>query len=333
MKSTGISFLLIFCYCCNIQAQYAPQAGLAGSTAISATSGQFAAWATGCTVQRGFMDIANPSLGYASDGDSSLATGPADDNAVSLGDSGVADLTFTHPIFNGPGPDFAVFENGFRNTTDSTLAFLELGFIEVSSDGIHYYRFPASSLTQTQVQLGNNSYIDAANLNNLAGKYIAMYGTPFDLDDLAGISGLDLNNITHVRVIDVVGSVGSHSSYDSAGRMVNDPYPTPYPSCGFDLDAVGVINELYESVTQLPDNVSVSVYPNPAVEKIFVSVKTQSPLPISATLTSISGSMLQQCVLNESYNEIMINQYPSGMYFLTLCDLNGNRWVEKITKR
>ncbi len=333
MKPIAIFLLLFFFTFGNVRAQYAPQAGLAGSTAISATSGRFAAWASGCTVQRGFMDIANPSLGYASDGDSSLATGPADYNAVSLGDSGVADLTFTHPIFNGPGPDFAVFENGFRNTTDSTLAFLELGFIEVSSDGIHYFRFPASSLTQTQVQLGNNSYIDAANLNNLAGKYIAMYGTPFDLDDLAGISGLDVNNITHVRIIDVVGSVGSHSCYDSAGRMVNDPYPTPYPSCGFDLDAVGVINELYESVKQLQDNISVSVYPNPAVEKIIVSVKTPLPLPISATLTSISGSMLQQCVLTESTNEVLIGQYPSGMYFLTLCDVNGNKWVEKITKR
>ena len=279
------------------------------------------------------MNIANPSLGYASDGDSSLAIGPADDNTVSLGDSGVADLTFSHPLFNGPGPDFAVFENGFRNATDSSLAFLELGFIEVSSDGTNYFRFPASSLTQTQIQVGNNSYIDAANLNNLAGKYIAMYGTPFDLDDLAGTPGLDVNNITHVRVIDVVGSIGSHASTDRAGRMVNDPYPTPYPSCGFDLDAVGVINELNESVTQLPDNVLVSVFPNPAADKIIVSLKAQLPLPLSAAVTSLSGSILQQCILNDTKNEIMIGTYPSGMYFLTLCDVNGNRWVEKIIKR
>ncbi len=333
MKFTVISLISFLSFFCNVLAQYAPQAGLTGSTAISATSGRFAAWATGCTIQRGFMDIANPTLGYASIGDSSQAIGPADDNTVSLGDSGIADLTFIHPIYNGPGPDFAVFENGFRNATDSSLAFLELGFVEVSSDGIHYFRFPANSLTQTQVQVSNNSYIDAANLNNLAGKYVGMYGTPFDLDDLIGIPGLDVNNITNVRIVDVVGPINGHASLDSAGRRINDPYPTPYPSCGFDLDAIGVIHELYESVKQLPGNISVNIYPNPASDGVVVSITNQFPSGLKASLTNITGIVLQQIILSDKNNEILMGQYPSGMYFLTLSDLNGNRWLEKITKR
>ena len=329
------SLLLIFSLlCCSAYAQYAPQAGLPGSTAISASSSLFVGWASQCTVYRGFMDIANPSLGYASAGDSSLAIGHADGYVVSLGDSGVAVLTFQHPIYNGDGPDFAVFENGFRNVSDSTLAFLELAFVEVSSDGINYFRFPATSLTPDNVQLGNPDYVTASKLNNLAGKYISMYGTPFDLEELSGIVGLDINNVTNVRIVDVIGDIGAHASRDSMGRVINDPYPTAFASGGFDLDAVGLINEVdITQVRSLPDNVSVSVFPNPATDKVVVSVAGVIPAGLQATLTTITGNVLLQCAIAQGSNTLSLAQYPAGMYYLVLNDANGNRWVEIITKR
>ncbi|MFN6048554.1 MAG: T9SS C-terminal target domain-containing protein, partial [Bacteroidota bacterium] len=56
------------------------------------------------------------------------AEGPAASNGVvSLGDGGIATLTFDPPITNGDGFDFAVFENTFLDT------FLELAFVEVST--------------------------------------------------------------------------------------------------------------------------------------------------------------------------------------------------------
>ncbi len=327
-------FFIFYFLITAAHAQYAPQAGLPGSTAISASSSVFVGWATQCNVQRGFMNIADTSLGYASSGDSSLAIGPADGYAVSLGDSGISVVTFTHPIYNGGGPDFAVFENGFLNTSNDSQAFLELAFVEVSSDGVNYFRFPATSLTQFNTQLGNPDYVTASNLNNLAGKYIAMYGTPFDLDELSGIPGLDVNNVTHVRLIDVVGDINGHSSHDSAGRVINDPYPTAFPSGGFDLDAVGLINEVgITEVKTLPGNVSVTVFPNPATDNIFVSIKGAMPGGLNATLTSVTGNILQQSVSPGNGSAISVAQYPAGMYYLVLCDANGNKWVEKVTKR
>jgi hypothetical protein len=62
----------------GLLAQYAPQAGLSGSTAISAGGSQFVAWATGCNVHRGYLDIADTTLGYATLGDSSYAIGAPD---------------------------------------------------------------------------------------------------------------------------------------------------------------------------------------------------------------------------------------------------------------
>src|SRR5690606_10864157 len=99
--------------------------------------------------------------------------------------------------------------------------------------------------------VGEN-YMNARLLNNLAGKYVGGYGTPFDLQEMANISGLDINNITHVRIIDVVGSINGNTRFDASNRKINDPYPTPFPVGGFDLDAVAVLHQTWPAnVTNL----------------------------------------------------------------------------------
>ncbi len=334
MKKASYLGLLQLFIALAMQAQYAPQAGVPGSDAIGATSPQIVGWATQCYLQRGFMDIANPSLGYASLGDSSLAIGPANLDIVSLGDSGVATLTFSSPIANGAGPDFVVFENGFLDPANDSLAFLELAFVEVSSDGVHFYRFPATSLTQTSVQIGNNDYMNAANLHNLAGKYIGMYGTPFDLAEMAGIEGLNIGRVTHVRLVDVVGSVSGHSGYDSAGRMVNDPYPTPFPSCGFDLDAVGVIHQVANnSVSGLSNNTSISVYPNPFSEQLLISNQDLNNSSKLITLNDMTGRELIRVNAINTLSTINTSQLSAGLYYLNIITENGAQWVEKVTKQ
>ncbi len=223
--------------------------GTVGCDAIKADSSAFVAWATGITVVRGPRDISNPNSQPATTGADSNALGmPTLSNTsdvVCLGDGGMATLTFARPIRNGEGPDFAVFENSFGDS------FLELAFVEVSSDGERFVRFPATSLTPTDVQTDTYGSTDPTMINNLAGKYRIGYGTPFDLEELRDSTGIDIDSIVYVRVIDVVGSVDSqYATYDAFGHMVNDPWPTPFPAGGFDLTGVGVIHELIDS-TQL----------------------------------------------------------------------------------
>src|SRR5262245_36289935 len=84
---------------------------------------------------RGPIDIANPGLGLASFGAPEFALGPVDgDNfdVVSLGDGGHVTLFVEAGISNGPGDDFAVYENGFFAPGG---LFAELAFVEVSSNG------------------------------------------------------------------------------------------------------------------------------------------------------------------------------------------------------
>jgi len=220
---------------------YAPAAGQIGSTAIHMSDNAFIAWATGVEVDRGPQNITTPDGALASYGVAENALGAPQGTSygvVSLGDGGSATLTFDNAIRNGDGYDFAVFENGFSDT------FLEIGFVEVSSNGVDFFRFDAVSLTPTETQIGGFGAVDTTNLYNFAGKYRQGYGTGFDLEELDGIASLDIDNVSWVRILDVVGSIDpNYATYDSLGNIVNDPWATPFSSSGFDLDAVGVFYE------------------------------------------------------------------------------------------
>jgi len=330
-----IASLFAFCLLqIPLSAQYAPQAGITGSDAIPQNSPQIVTWATGCSIKRGLMDIAQPALGYSSSGDSSLAVGFADNMVVSLGDSGIATLVFSSPITNAPGPDFAVFENGFLNMADNEEAFLELAFVEVSSDGINYFRFPSTSLTQITQQIsgtgapGTGDYINARQINNLAGKYITKNGTPFDLEEMKEVAGLDVNAVTHVRLVDVIGSLNTHSSTDHSGNVINDPYPTPFPTCGFDLDAIAVLHQLSGTSVNTPQHVVTSIGPNPTYGSVFIRLKKNF---VQLVVTDLTGKKVLSSVC-DPLTEISLQNFQSGIYFFNFNDDKGNRWVERIVK-
>jgi hypothetical protein len=206
---------------------YPPAAGSVGTDAIAKDDPRFVQWVTG------HLD-----LQYGSDVDSTWRTpakayGPATDNyadIVCLGDAGRITLYFPHPIADGAGADFAVFENSFSNT------FLELAFVEVSSDGVNFFRFANDSRTASAV--GAFGTIDPTNLSGLAGKYRGGYGTPFDLASLTVSPLLDVKNVRFVRLVDIL---GNGTVTDSQGDPIYDPYPV-IGSAGFDLDAIGVIH-------------------------------------------------------------------------------------------
>lgn len=240
---------------------FPPAAGQPGSDAVAGNDSRLTLWAAAVDIVRGprLIDSANPNP--AGFGEASDAIRPADASpddpytVVSLGDGGSATVTFASPISDVSGPDFAVFENGF------SAGFLELAHVEVSSDGVNFFRFPSTSLTPASANIGEGGSVNPTNIRNLAGKYLAGYGTPFDLAELRAISpGLDIQRITHIRVIDVVGTNNPlYASTDSAGGIVIDPYPTNYFTGGFDLDAVGAVAA---TSTTWPDWIAAHGYSN-----------------------------------------------------------------------
>ncbi len=225
---------------------------------------------------------------------------------VCLGRSGEITLTFTHGIADGAGADFVVFENSFSDT------FLELGWVEVSSDGEHFVRFPNFSYTVDPV--GGFGQVDATFIYGYAGKYIQGYGTPFDLSELqitadeiaaegSGFSEeymadfnrnfpyLNVSLITHVKIIDIN---GDGSSFDSNGYHIYDPFKT-IGSAGFDLDAIGVMNEPFDD--RISQTIEFPSIPNQSLDfkQVELSAAASSGLPVDYVVTgpaTLSGHIL-----------------------------------------
>jgi hypothetical protein len=166
------------------------------------------------------------------------ALGPAEGtpgNVVALGRGGHIVLQFDPPMTDGEGPDLAVFENSLNDS------FLELAFVEVSSNGEDFARFPNSY--QGTEPVATYAGHEATWISGLAGKYRIGYGTPFDLANLVCDPGVtdgsvDITSITYVRIVDII---GDGETKDTAGRPIYDPYPT-VGSAGFDLDGVAALH-------------------------------------------------------------------------------------------
>lgn len=217
----------------TVVAAYPGPAGTPDTTAIARDDPRIAGWAAAVEALELGAGSDDPKLR-----DPARALGPAEGtalDAVSLGEGGTITLRFDPPIADGVGPDLAVFENGF------SASFLELGIVEVSSDGVHFVRFDCASLGTSP--LGPFGTLDTTLLAGLAGKYEQGHGTPFDLASLRArpevqVGALDLARVTLVRVVDVV---GDGSVTDSFGHPIYDPYPTTQ-TAGFDLDAVAALH-------------------------------------------------------------------------------------------
>lgn len=208
---------------------YSPAAGQLGSDAISATDPRIAEWASG---SENYIQGSPIASAYANPAN---ALGPASSSVfkvTSLGDGGQITLSFAEPIVAGAGggPDFAVFGNSFDGH------YLKLAYVQVSQDDVHWYTMPSASLTPKPSGSGWTflDSMDPTNIDGLAGKYIAGYGTPFRLGDVG------LTSAEYVRIIDII---GDGSELDSAGDPIYDPWPNDN---GFNVAGVAVLSAVPE---------------------------------------------------------------------------------------
>jgi hypothetical protein len=219
----------------DVGATYAPPPPDPTTTAVAYNDPRIVGWAEGCASY-----LQGPGVTDSQFATPSEAFGPAGTNTlavVSLGNGGSITLTFDAPITDGDGWDFAVYENSFASDV-----FLELGFVEVSSDGSQFARF--DSAFQSMVTPSVDSSGTAAQIGGLAGSYMVGYGTPFDLaalrnSPLVRDGAVNLTSIKYVRIVDII---GDGTTLDSFGRGIVDPLSSG-PTAGFDLDGIAVLNQ------------------------------------------------------------------------------------------
>lgn len=208
---------------------FPPAAGEPGSTAIPIDDSRIQRWVDTLVSYLPGEDV-DPQWQNANN-----AIGPASVNTfdvVSLGRGGQITLSLQSPLIRQTGPEFAVFDNAFSPN------FLELAYVEVSSDGENFVRFPTFSETPNLV--GSFGVMDTTKVLGFAGKYQIGFGTPFDLDQLPPHPQLDLEQIRFIRIVDVI---GNGSEVDSIGRPIFDPFPT-FISAGFDLNGIAALDPI-----------------------------------------------------------------------------------------
>jgi hypothetical protein len=206
---------------------YAPSPGINAANGIAARAlGPIGTGTGGQTVSLGDLTAEELSLGL-----------PA----------GSITLRMDRPLRDGPGWDLATFENGFYySPPEDDKFFAELAYVEVSSDGVTFARFPSVSLTTDLFAPFGAAFagLDPTDVHNLAGKNTGLVGTPFDFAHLAEesevISGnVQLNDIRYIRLTHVP---GDGSFLDSEGSGIVAAWPTTdldFGNGGHDLDAVG----------------------------------------------------------------------------------------------
>jgi hypothetical protein len=314
--------------------QYAPQAGKSGTTAIHKDSSiiqtfsNYSPGSQGKNLLRGWVNMSDTNLGKTTVGNIDSIFNTPEQFMISLGDGGMVTLQLPIPIKNGQGADFVIFENGFAFSKDSF--FLELAFVEVSKDGHTFYRFPAYSETDTTQQIGPFGSIQAHKVHNLAGKYVMPFGVPFDLEDLKNELGTE-QSIQFIRLIDVIGSIHPmHANRDFKGRIINDPWPTPFPSGGFDLTGIGFIHGDFTSLSEHEEKLDAIIYPNPANESAqinFISHEDLSELRI----TDCSGFIQKEFLnVNQSNFQFMVNECAAGIYFVEAISKQGKLLRKKL---
>ncbi|MHC4375925.1 MAG: hypothetical protein ACYS26_04935 [Planctomycetota bacterium] len=194
----------------------------------------------------GIFDTANILGGPQGGG---LGSGSLD--VLTLGEGGDIVLGFEGDLVDGPGADFTVFENGFV-LTGSAAVFAEILFVEVSTDGANFARFP-SSYVGSGSDMG--SYRGLAGglpvLANVATNSVSPFdpaisgGEAFDLAELAlhplvQAGTVDLQAIRFVRLVDAL-----VADTDSQG--------TPLMAFGgSDVDAVAAIHSDQTDLTTQP---------------------------------------------------------------------------------
>lgn len=172
-------------------------------------------------------------------------------DVLSLGKNGDITLGFDVTITNGIGEDFIVFENPFYITSQPDKVFAELMYIEVSTNGINFSRFPSISATLEPGLIYPNDVTNLAGVwpvyANVDKNEINPFnpneagGDAFDLADLTNdplvqSGDVNLQDINYIRLIDIV---GDGSCFDSQGNPIYDPTDMDN---GADVDAISIIN-------------------------------------------------------------------------------------------
>ena len=110
----------------------------------------------------------------------------------------------------------------------------------------------------------------------------------------------------------------AYTRYDSQHHKINDPWPTPFSTCGFDLDAVGLVHNAPIGIDDNQHIPQVSILPNPCSHqaRFFYEIVDQMGQVVLQSSFSVSTS-------------VDIDNLPSGIYFVTFTNPSSSLQLTK----
>ena len=124
-----------------------------------------------------------------------------------------------------------------------------------------------------------------------------------------------------------------YCNYDNSNNKINDPWPTPFPSSGFDLDAIGVINQQPLEV-KLVKNIYNIICTNPFNKSIELLYESSINELTKIKLFNSNGAIVKE--LNHfstiGLNSINIssNNLSKGFYIINIENNNSNTKLKLI---
>lgn len=106
--------------------------------------------------------------------------------------------------------------------------------------------------------------------------------------------------------------------------MINDPWPTPFPSSGFDLDAVGVIHDIAHHDVEENEEGIIALYPNPVKDCLTVKAENLQSVEVY--------NLMGQQVLAATTPVIDFGSLNQGIYFVRV-KADGKTVTERIVKQ
>ena len=126
-------------------------------------------------------------------------------------------------------------------------------------------------------------------------------------------------NFTSIAKINSSGSSSTTKAYQYNDNLSSSPAPVYYYRLRL-VDING--NFSYSNIILIKNTkgTTITVYPNPAQDRLIVNITDKSLLNTIASLSDISGKLLQKVLITQTATPINISTYTKGVYVLRLAN-------------
>ncbi|MDR1879259.1 MAG: S8 family peptidase, partial [Bacteroidales bacterium] len=191
---------------------------------------------------------------------------------------------------------------------------------------------PGSSVTAAVSSFTNHNPGSVSQVVQFEGRtyrFVSLSGTSMSSPFVAGVVALMLQANPALTPTEVKRII--------AQTAYSDQYTQQHGSIRFGhgkIDAYSAVSKSLETTGTAAfetDKVRFHLFPNPVIDKVYISVQADSRTVITLELYDLSGRQLQKQTVYTGVNTLNMENLAAGCYVVRLCD-GKNTWTRKLIK-